>query len=165
VAPFSQTTTNESTNPVPVVKVLSPRGIEYLFMSIFLWLSASSFVGLILSLLNGGTGFAALAFPLSLLLVCTPGFMFLFLRLKRAELADPKLRLDASKRRLTQITQVLAFLTCIINIITFVYLLLQSFGGEGNLDIVKAIVNMLVILVVAGGVLSYYWYDEHRALR
>lgn len=151
-----------SDQPTPVVKVLSVRGVEYLFMSIFLWLSAGSFVGLVLSLINGQTGFSALAFPLSMLLVCLPGFALLFLRLKRAELNDPSLRLDASKRRLTQITQVLAFLTCLINIITFMYLILQKIGGEGDLAFGKVVVNVLVILVVAGGILAYYWNDEHR---
>lgn len=151
--------------PVPVVKVLSVRGVEYLFMSIMLWISAGAFVGLVLSLLNGGTGFSVLAFPLALLMVCLPGFAYLFLRLKRAELANPDLRFDASKRRLTQITQVLAFLTCLINIITFVYLILQQIGGEGELELGKAVVNMFVILAVAGGILAYYWHDEHRIRR
>ncbi len=151
-----------SDRPVPVVKVLSVRGVEYLFMSIFLWLTAGSFVGLILSLINGQTGFSSLAFPLSVLVVSLPGLAVLFLRLKAAELADPALRLEASKRRLTQITQLLAFLTCLINVITFVYLVLQKIGGEGKLEVVKAILNMMVILVVAGGILVYYWYDEHK---
>lgn len=151
-----------SDNPIPVVKVLSVRGVEYLFMSIFLWLCAGSFIGLILSLINGQTGFANLSFPLSMLIVSLPGFALLFLRLKKAELDDPKLRLDASKRRLTQATQLLAFLTCLINVITFVYLILQKIGGEGKLELGKAIINMLVILIVAGGILVYYWFDERR---
>lgn len=160
-APLNQTSSSPI-NPVPVVKVLSVRGVEYLFMSFFLWLAAGSFIGLVLSLINGMSGFSSLAFPLSMLLVCLPGFAFLFLRLKKAELNNPALRFDASKRRLTQITQVLAFLTCVINIITFVYLILQSMGGEGDTNFGKVLVNMLVILSVAGGILAYYWYDEHR---
>ena len=154
-----------SDEPVPVVKVLSVRGVEYLFMSIFLWLAAGSFTGLVLSLINGSTGFSSLAFPLSMLLVALPGFAVMFLRLKKAELDNPRLKLDPSKRRLTQITQVLAFLTCLINIITFIYLVLQKIGGEGELATGKAIVNMLVILAVAGGILAYYWFDEHRQVR
>lgn len=158
--------TNETSDkPVPVVKVLSVRGLEYLFMSIFLWLSAGSFIGLVLSLLNGQTGFSTLAFPLSMLLVCLPGFALLFLRLKKAEMLDPSLRFDASKRRLTQITQVLAFLTCLINIITFMYLVLQKIGGEGELAFGKVLINVGVILVVAGGILVYYWNDEHRRVK
>lgn len=154
-----------SDEPVPVVKVLSVRGVEYLFMSIFLWLAAGSFTGLLLSVINGSTGFASLAFPLSMMLVTFPGFAVMFLRLKKAELANPRLRLDPSKRRLTQITQVLAFLTCLINVITFIYLVLQKIGGEGELAAGKAIINMLIILAVAGGILAYYWFDEHKQER
>lgn len=154
-----------SDEPVPVVKVLSVRGIEYLFMSICLWFSAGALIGVILAPLNGQTSMDSLAFPLSLILVSLPGFAFFFLRLKRAELAQPSLRLDASKRRLSQITQVLAFLTCLINIITFVYIVLQKIGGSSSISIGKTIVNVLVILAIAGGILAYYWHDEHRRIR
>jgi len=148
--------------PVAVVKVLSVRGVEYLFMSILLWVGAGSLIVLILSIVNGQTGFDTLAFPLALLLVGLPGFAWLFLRLKKAELADPSLKLDPSKRRSTQRTQVLAFVVCLINLITYVYLVLQSFGGDSDANIGKSTLNTAVILLVAGGVLAYYWVDEHR---
>lgn len=153
---------NNSDAPVPVVKVLSVRGVEYMFMSIFLWIGAASFIGMVLSLINGQSGFSTLAFPLSVLIVALPGFALLFLRLKKAELADPNLKFDASKRRLTQITQILAFLTCLINLITYIYIVMQKIGGEGNVSIGKVSINVLVIMIVAGGILAYYWHDEHK---
>jgi hypothetical protein len=163
--PHNELTQPTSDQPVPVVKVLSVRGVEYLFMSICLWLSAGSFTGLLLALLNGQAGFAALSFPLSLLLVTLPGFALLFLKLKKAELSNPALRLDASKRRLSQITQTLAFITCLANLVTFVYIVLQKIGGNGTTSLGKTIINSLVILGVAGGILAYYWNDEHRRAR
>lgn len=160
--PETSTQQTSSNQPLAVVKVLSVRGIEYLFMSIFLWLGAGSLIVLILSIVNGESGFDTLAFPLSLLLIALPGFAWLFLRLKKAELKDPMLKYDPSKRRATQRTQVLAFLVCLVNLISYVYLLLKSLSEENSGDLGKATLNMLVILLVAGGVLAYYWVDEHR---
>ena len=152
-----------SDEPMPVVKVLSVRGVEYLFMSICLWIGAGSLTGLLLSLVNGMTGFAALSFPVSTLLVTLPIFAFLFLRLKKAELAQPSLRLDASKRRLSQITQLLAFIVCLVNLITLVYLLMNMVGGEDSgVSVGKLFINVFIIFLVAGGILAYYWHDEHR---
>jgi len=164
-APPSSTPTLAATGdePVPVVKVLSVRGVEYLFMSIALWLGAASLIGVILLPLNGETTMSGFAFPLSLLLTTVPLFAFFFIRLKRAELVNPSLRLDASKRRLSQVTQVLAFLTCLGNIAALIFIILEKIGGDGGgVSIGKALLNILVILLVAGGILAYYWFDEHR---
>lgn len=148
--------------PVPVVKVLSVRGVEYAMMSILLWFGAGSLMTLLVSLIQGGAGFESLAFPLSLLLVCLPGFAFFYLRLRSAELANPDLRLDASKRRFSQITQILAFLTCFFNIVAVVYLLVGMAGGNEAPNIGKVLGSAVVILLVAGGILYYYWVDEHK---
>lgn len=89
-----------SDQPVPVVKVLSVRGVEYAMMTIALWIGAGAMIWALLVLINGLSSFAALAMPISLLLVSVPVFSVLFVRLKRAELINPDLRYEASKRRM-----------------------------------------------------------------
>ncbi len=164
-SPTTNLTTTTSDQPVPVVKVLSVRGVEYGMMTITLWVAAASLAGGLVSAINGGASFEILAFPISLLLVTVPVFAFFFLRLKKAELANPSLRLEASKRRFSQVTQFLAFLTCLINVIVFVYLIMASFGGKVHTSWLKAIGDLIVILIVAGGVLAYYWFDEHKLVK
>lgn len=151
-----------SDEPVPVVKVLSVRGVEYLMMSIALWVGAFTFVGLILSLINGGTGFDVLAFPISALVVSVGIFAFFFLRLKKLELQNPRLRFDPSKRRLSQITQVLAYLAVFVSLIGVLYSIIAKVGGSLNTSLWKIVLDFLIVLAVAGGILYYYWRDEHR---
>lgn len=151
--------------PMAVVQALSVRGVEYAMMTLSLWFAAGALAGVLLSIFNGGTSFSVLSFPLALLLVCVPVFSFFFIRLKRAEIVNPALRFDPSKRRLTQFTQIIAFATCLFNLIGFIYLVLQKIGGESTMSLGKAFLNLLVILVVAGGVLAYYWFDEHRLVK
>lgn len=147
---------------IPVVKVLSVRGLEYLMMSISLWLGAGGLLWGVLTILNGGTSFDILAMPASLALVGIAIFAVFFIRLKRAEMKDPGLRLDASKRRSSQITQLAAFLVMVFNLITFVYIAFSHLGGKSSMSIGKAAINLLVVTVIAGGILAYYWFDEHR---
>lgn len=151
-----------SDGPVPVVRVLSVRGVEYAMMTIALWFSATSLAWILLNIFNGSANFNFLVVPVSVLISSLPIFAVLFIRLKRAELANPALRFDPSKRRLSQLTQVFAFLACLINISVFAYNIMQKINGSGTTTIVKAIVSLLVVLAVAGGILVYYWFDEHR---
>ena len=154
---------HDSDEPVPVVRVLSVRGVEYTMMTIALWFSATGLAWVLLNLLNGSFNFNFLVIPVSVLISSLPFFAILFIRLKRAELANPALRFEPSKRRLSQLTQVLAFIVCLINISVFVYSIMQKANGSGTTSIGKAIINLLVILAIAGGILVYYWFDEHRA--
>jgi hypothetical protein len=148
--------------PVPVVQVLSPRGVEYVFLTINLFTAAVGLISVLLALVNGRTDFSVLVFPVTLLVVAVPLFALFFLRLKKAELQDPNLKLDASKRRSTQVTQVVAYLTSFIALITFVGTLFASVAGEYKGSVGKVALNALVFLVVAGGILAYYWWDEHK---
>ncbi|MEK7561962.1 MAG: hypothetical protein AAB541_03825 [Patescibacteria group bacterium] len=132
-------------------------------MTIALWFSATGLAWVLLNLLNGSFNFNFLVIPVSVLISSLPFFAILFIRLKRAELANPALRFEPSKRRLSQLTQVLAFIVCLINISVFVYSIMQKANGSGTTSIGKAIINLLVILAIAGGILVYYWFDEHRA--
>lgn len=159
----SLVTSGGADEPVPVVRVLSVRGVEYAMMTIALWFSATGLAWVLLNLLNGSPNFGLLVVPISVLISSLPFFALLFIRLKRAELANPALRFEPSKRRLSQLTQVLAFIVCLINISVFVYSLMQKANGSTTTSIGKAIINLLVVLVIAGGILVYYWFDEHRA--
>lgn len=150
--------------PIAVVKTLSTRGLEYVFMSIALWFGASGLIWVLLLLVNGQTSSQLLAFPATTLIVCGPLFAWFFIRLKKAELQDPALRFDPSKRRLSQITQVIAFIVSLVNVITFIYLVIASVSGVSIVSVGKAFLNLLVIMAVAGGILAYYWVDEHRPL-
>lgn len=152
---------NNSGDPVPVVRVLSVRGVEYGMMTISLWICAAALGATLLTIISGLASFEALAFPISLLIVALPVFAFFFLRLKKAETLNPSLALEPSKRRFSQVTQFLAFITCMINLIVFVYLVMASFGGM-KVSWGKAIGDLAVVMVIAGGILAYYWMDEHK---
>lgn len=150
-------------NPVPVVNVLSTRGVEYAFLTISLFVFAGSLIGILLVLVNGAFNFAALSFPISALLIALPVFAFLFLRLKKLELQNPERKLDPSKRRWTQFTQIVAFIVTLFTLVGVVFGVMSRIGGIGSgVSIGKILLNGLCILVVSGGILAYYWLDEHR---
>ena len=148
--------------PQPVVKVLSPAGVEYVFMTIAL-LTAEFGLGIVLvSLVNGMTSFSLLAYPASLLLVAVPVFAWLFLRLKKGELLNAGRRFDASKRRSTQFIQILNYIITFFTTIGFVAAIFSKMAGQYNGSVVKLFLDVLVVWAVAGGVLVYYWRDEHK---
>lgn len=151
--------------PTPVVKVLSPFGVTYVFLTVALLIGAVSIISILLLLVNGANGFAALAFPTAALVVTLPIFAGLFLYLKKLELKHPELRFDASKRRSTQFVQILAFLTCVFTLIGFLSIVFTAIGGLGEVSVGKSALNALCLLAVAGGILAYYWHDEHTIKR
>ncbi|HSW80054.1 MAG TPA: hypothetical protein VLG47_04735 [Candidatus Saccharimonadales bacterium] len=165
VAPLASAAPVESQDelrPAPVVKVLSPVGVEYVFLTLSLISGAIALAAVLIALVNGKTDFSVLAFPVSVLLVTVPVFSVIFLHLKRLETANPALRLDPSKRRSTQFTQIAAFFACMFALIGFVFDIFTKLGGQTGPSIVKAGLDALCILVVAGGILAYYWRDEHK---
>lgn len=149
--------------PQPVVKVLSSRGVEYVFMTIALVSGAAGLAGALLAIVNGRHSFSVLYVPLAFLLVSVPVFCWLFLRLKRAELLDPTVKLDASKRRSTQFLQISSFFICFFTLIGFLAMVFAKLNDTYSGSIVKVILDALVILVIAGGILGYYWKDERKA--
>lgn len=158
----AQSLANVDTQPMAVVRVLSPVGVEYVFMTICLFAGAIALVAALISLVNGKTDFSVLAFPAATLLVTVPLFGCLFLRLKKLELAKPELRLDPSKRRSTQFTQIFAFLTVLFTLVGFVFDVFMKLGGQSGPSIGKAALDAMCLLLVAGGILAYYWRDEHK---
>lgn len=147
--------------PQPVVRVLSPRGVEYVFLIIALFTSAIALGSILISLVNGQYGFSVLAYPVAGLVVGMPVFTLLFLRQKKAELANPSLKLDASKRRSTQFTQIVAYLISFFTLIGFVGIIFAKLGGDFKSSLWKAFLDVLIVEVIAGGILFYYWRDEH----
>jgi len=151
-------------NPQAVVRVLSPRGVEYVFMTVALFTGAIGLATALLALVNGKTSFTVLYFPLSLLLVSVPVFSLFFLRLKQAEVDNPAAKYDPSKRRSTQFIQIISYLICFFTLIGLVAIIFDKVQGSYGGSIVKVILDVLVILLVAGGILFYYWNDEHKTL-
>lgn len=93
----------------------------------------------------------------SALIVSAPIFIILFWRLKTAELRDPKIRLDSSRKKGVQSMLVISFLVGVGNIIGYVFGILN-----GDSQISENTAHLLVTLLIAGGIFTYYWIDEHR---
>jgi hypothetical protein len=148
--------------PTPVVRVLSPIGIEYVFLTITLFTGAIACTAALIALVNGKTDFSVLAFPTAVLIVTIPVFALLFLRLKKMETDRPELRVDPSKRRSTQFTQIVAFIACLFTLIGFIFDIFSKIGGQSGPSIVKAGLDTVCVLLVAGSILAYYFYDEHK---
>lgn len=148
--------------PQPVVQVLSPRGVEYVFLTINLFVGAFGLLLCLLAIINGQANFEYLSVPVAMLAVATPLFAWLFLRLKKAELRNPSLKLDASKRRSTQTVQIVSYLAVFVALIVLVATIFSSLAGKYDGSLGKVALNVLAIVVVAGGILAYYWRDEHK---
>jgi hypothetical protein len=160
--PAADTRPSQVEPSVPVVKVYSVRGVEYGLMTFMVHAGAAGLIWCLLALVNGEAGFDSLAFPVAVLLSALPVFGYLFLRLRKAELADPKLRFEPSKRRWSQLTQFITFFACFFNLVGFIYTLVSKMGGDDSGSLAKSFGSFDVVLVVAGGVIAYYCMDEHR---
>lgn len=162
VTPAPVLTAAAPTAPVPVVRVLSPVGVEYVFLTICLFAAATGLVWALLALVNGKVDFEVMAFPAALLLVSVPAFAVIFLHLKKLELRQPALKLDPSKRRSTQFTQITSFLVSLFTLVGVIFSVFAKLGGQSGVSIGRVLLDGLVLLVVFGGLLAYYWRDEHR---
>lgn len=166
--------------PVSVVQNLSVRGFEYMVMFITLLASAFSVGWLAHSFINtlfskasntydyGGTDSFS-TFAVTILLVSFPIFAYMFIRLKKAELADPSLRHDSSRRKLTQLTQLVTFVVGLGYLIYFIYNLItpetgysSSYSVDSSPSFLEQLLHMLVTMTIAGGIFLYLWRDEHR---
>ncbi|HSX01190.1 MAG TPA: DUF5671 domain-containing protein, partial [Candidatus Saccharimonas sp.] len=112
--------------------------------------------------LNGITAYASPA-----LIVALPIFAILFLRLKKAEDAEPAIRSDPSRRHAIQLLLIVAFAWGIGRLIVYIYSLLNGNGADSYLgsNITAPLGNFLHTLItvtIAGGLFAYYWIDEHR---
>lgn len=158
--------------PVGVVKMYSSRGVEYYLMLFTLAISAVAFGMLLLSISEQLFGQAVgivdaglMAFTTSALVVALPIFAFLFLRLKKAELINPRLKQDPSRRRMVQIALITSFIVSVISLIGFLFVLLLSLYGGSDYDIADTgmlVANMIITLGISGGIFTYFWLDSHR---
>jgi len=152
---------NKSQAPVPVVQVLSVSGLEYAMQTLMLAGWSISLVSLATSLINGSREFTTLTYPLSVLLVTLPLFAWLFIRLRRQEAANPAQKLEASRRRFAQLTQLVSFVVSVVTLISLVYYLMQIISNEQTGSVWKHVASYLVILVVAKAIFLYYWFENH----
>ena len=159
--PVGEQNQSQNRESVPVVKVWSVRGVEYGIMSFMLWFLAASLTWVLVALVTGNAGFIELSPPLALIIVSLPVFAFFFLRLKKAELEEPSLRFESTKRRFSQITQVVSFAVTFFATLTIVAATLAKLGGDDS-EIVKTILGALMFIIVWGALFGYYWFDEHK---
>jgi hypothetical protein len=177
----SQATVGSQPQPVAVVQQLSTRGVEYGIMFFSLAFGAVSLGGLLHNLIdvsvNPISGYASsyvgevLAVQGIIALVTIPIFLFMFLRLRKAERENPALHQDSSRRSFVQKTLLIAFVWGIWAFAYNAYQLVtmtnayNSYDG-GNFDqgafIVSRILHMLITLAIAGGIFAYFWRDEHK---
>ncbi len=170
---------SSSSQPQAVVQNLTTRGLEYIIMFIALGVSAlalgsllHSNVNTILGSQDGGFTSSTVSFASSALVVALPVLALLFLRLKKAELADPSLHHDPSRKRAVQLTLVVTFLIGLGNIIFFVYHLMtggsstsydyNAVGSAAANGLMGNFIHLLITLAIAGGIFAYYWQDEHK---
>ncbi len=159
--------------PIAVVQNLSVRGFEYSIMFITLLISAFSVGGLLHALVDtmfsgnetyaysdSSGGFQTIA--ITLLIVSFPIFAYMFIRLKKAELRDPSIRRDPSRRKWTQFTQLACFIVGLIYAVTFVYFIIE---GDDETSLVKQMLHTAITLIIVGGIFAYYWREDHRAER
>lgn len=164
---------HNSQQPIAVVQNLSVRGFEYSIMFITLLLSAFS-VGSLLhalvdSMFSGNETYAYSdssggfqTFAITLLIVSFPIFAYMFIRLKKAELRDPSIRRDPSRRKWTQFTQLACFIVGLIYAVTFIYFIIE---GDDETSLVKQLLHTVITLAIVGGIFAYYWREDHRAER
>jgi hypothetical protein len=169
----------DSNVPRAVVQALSTRGLEYIIMFIALAVSAFALGSVLHSTVNtlftsydsvlssGGT----VPFAASALIVAFPILVYLFLRLQKAELADPALLRDPSRKRAIQLTLIVTFLIGLGYVIKFLYSLLsgpQEYGytmmstSSSANSLLGNFIHLVITLAIAGGIFYYYWREEHR---
>jgi len=160
--------------PIPVVRNMTTRGLEYFIMFIALWITATSFAWLVHNLVNQAFSSGSQSYPDNLtslatpaLLVAVPIYSWLFLRLKKAEQNEPSLRTDPSRRHAIQLTLVVTFIIGIADVIAYLYSLLSGIGASSLVGSTSSngfadFLHMLVTLAVAGGIFVYYWRDIHQ---
>jgi hypothetical protein len=169
---------DQTSRPQAVVQTLTTRGLEYIIMFIALGVTALALGSLLHSnvnnlLGNGDGSFTSntVSFAAAALVVALPVLAVLFLRLKKAELADPALHHDPSRKRAVQLTLIVTFLVGLGNIIFFVYSLMSgqndsyqynALGSRAAGSLVGDFIHLVITLAIAGGIFAYYWLDEHR---
>ncbi len=154
---------------VKVVPFRSTAGLEYLIMFISLWAVAMSLAAVLHSLVDGllnasGSFYDTIAtFSQAALLVSLPVFAFLFLRLKKTELAKPEIRRDTNRKNAVQLTLLVTFIIGLGKTIFYIYSLLNSGNGQ-NGSVLGNLLHTIITVGISGAIFVYYWVDDHRKL-
>ena len=156
---------------VKVVPYRSTAGLEYLILFISLWISASALAAVLHGSVDGLLGTdqsvyqGAMSFSASALIVGLPIFGFLFLRLKKAELADPDIRRDLNRKNAVQLTLLVTFLIGVGNTIFYIYQLLNGGSTDGTSgSILGSTLHTLITVAISGVIFVYYWLDDHKKI-
>lgn len=177
--------------PVAVVQSMSTRGFEYIIMFIALYITSSSLGALLHNFVNNAfvevssspyssyssNDGSLVSYASAALIVALPIFCWLFLRLKKAELADPTLKADPSRRKAVHLTLVITFLIGVFKVIGYIFSLMNSTssdsyslfsifgffdGSRGSGSAIANLLHTLITLIIAGGIFWYYWNDQHH---
>ncbi|HSX02936.1 MAG TPA: DUF5671 domain-containing protein [Candidatus Saccharimonadia bacterium] len=165
---------HRSVAPIAVVQQRTTRGLEYTIMFLALGVTAVSLGALLHNVVDLGFGRgdnandSFISFAASALIVGLPIFALLFLRLKRAELAEPGIRADASRRHAVQLTLIVTFIWGLFRLVTYIYSLMNGtssdyfLGVAANTPAFASFLHTLVTVGIAGSIFAYYWRDEHH---
>ena len=156
--------------PDSTVNVLSggfsSRGFEYLIYFVALGISALSIGALLHNTINlifdsQKYGFYEDIIPMaaSALLVALPIFIYLMLRLKKAELAKPEIKQDPSRRRAVQLLMIVTFLVGVIKLISYINNILSP-DIYNEASALAETLHAAVTIGIAGGIFGYYWRDQ-----
>lgn len=160
----------DANNPMPVISNLSTKGFEYSIMFASLWFSTLGLAGLLNSQVGKIIGESSGAgsfdvFWVTILIVFAPIFGLMFLRLKKAEINNPSLLKDPSRKRLSHVTQFATFIAGAIYLIYFVFSLMNGdVGTEYGMSFAELVAHLAVTMAVVGFVFFYYWREEHKNL-
>lgn len=111
---------------------------------------------------GGSVNFSSLAFPAASLVIALPVLAVLLIDLEKAELKNPALVSDPYKVRSAQFVKAVAFTTCFFTLISLVYGIFTNVADNSG-SLARLLVDVFVILVVAGGILAYYIVNERHS--
>lgn len=144
---------------------VSSYSTEYIFLTISLLSAALGLTIALLALVNGVFDFAVLVFPAATLILALPIYSWFFGRLRWAERRNPRLRYTLTRRICSKLVQTLMFITVLFTAIGFLTLLLAKMGTGYDGSLAQITLNVVVIELIAGSILTYYWRDEHQKRR
>ena len=149
----------ENKAPIPVMESgYTKNGFEYSLFVFSLGLSAFA-LAMVLHANIGGFASGLAGFFATTLVVAVPLTLFFGSRVKKADLANPSLKEDKSRRRTGQHIMGWAFGIGILRIIFYLYELLNG----GIVEPTQTFLNVLVTVLIAGSVFVYFWKQQNSS--
>lgn len=168
-APPAASPTAPAGQLMKVVPYRSTAGLEYLIMFLSLWIFSLALAGVLhdaVDTLSSSTDSFyqnTVSFAMAALVVSLPIFAYLFLRLKKQELANPDIRRDINRKNAVQLTLLVTFLIGVGRTIFYIYQLLNSNSGN-NGSLLDNLGHTIVTVGIAGTIFVYYWKDDHKVV-